>query len=112
MEYMTEVACEDLLRSLIVIALFTAMGGDVSVLQRVNANFKSVSSRFASFFKGFIGAGGWGMKALKPLGMAAAPRPKLYTRPHEAEGVPPGAPADFRVLTAPRILSLISMPAG
>ena len=26
---------------------------------RVNANFKRILSRFASFFRGFIGAGGW-----------------------------------------------------
>ena len=40
-------------------AYFYVEGANLLVPCRVNANFKRILSRFASFFRGFIGAGGW-----------------------------------------------------
>lgn len=39
-------------------AYFYVEGANLLVPCRVNANFKRILSRFASFFRGFIGAGG------------------------------------------------------
>ena len=40
-------------------ASFYVEGANLLVPGRVNSNFKRLLSRFTSFFKGFIGAGGW-----------------------------------------------------
>ena len=40
-------------------AYFYVEGANLLVPCRVNANFKRILSRFTSFFRGFIGAGGW-----------------------------------------------------
>lgn len=49
-------------------AVFFVEGADRFLPDHVNTCFKRVVSRFLSFFKGFIGAGGWAYKPLKPLG--------------------------------------------
>ena len=59
---------DDIMYELCVMAVFFVEGANLLVLYRENANFNRVLSRFTSFFKGFIGAGGRGMKAQKPLG--------------------------------------------
>ena len=41
------------------LAFFYVEGANLLVPSRVNFNFKRILSPFASFFKGFIGAGGW-----------------------------------------------------
>ena len=56
-------------------ALFFVEGANLLVPFRENFNFKRIVARFSSFFKGFIGAGGWGLKAQKPLGTV-----KIHTR--------------------------------
>ena len=53
---------------LFAMAYFYQEGANLLVPGRVNMNFKRVLSAFASFFKGFIGAGGWDLFALKPFG--------------------------------------------
>lgn len=44
---------------LFAMAFFYVEGANLLVPSRVNFNFKRILSPFASFFKGFIGAGGW-----------------------------------------------------
>ena len=44
---------------LFAMAAFYVEGANLLVPSRVNFNFKRILSPFASFFKGFIGAGGW-----------------------------------------------------
>lgn len=44
---------------LFAMAYFFVAGANLLVPSAVNANFKRILSRFTSFFKGFIGAGGW-----------------------------------------------------
>ncbi len=44
---------------LVYMAFFYVEGANLLVPSRVNFNFKRILSRFTSFFKGFIGAGGW-----------------------------------------------------
>ena len=44
---------------LFAMAAFYVEGANLLVPSRVNANFKRILSPFTSFFKGFIGAGGW-----------------------------------------------------
>lgn len=43
---------------LFAMALFYVEGANLLVPSRVNANYSRVVSRFVSFFKGYIGAGG------------------------------------------------------
>ena len=68
MKYAMAVTLDDIVYELYVMAAFCIEGSELSVPHRENFNFNCVLSRFTSFFKGFIGAGGWGMKAHKPLG--------------------------------------------
>lgn len=65
----------DMMYELCLMALFFVEGANLLVPFRENFNFKRIVDRFSSFFKGFIGAGGWGLKAQKPLGMV-----KIHTR--------------------------------
>lgn len=58
----------DMMYELCLMALFFVEGANLLVPFRENFNFKRIVARFSSFFKGFIGAGGWGLKAQKPLG--------------------------------------------
>lgn len=58
----------DMVYELCLMALFFVEGANLLVPFRENFNFKRIVARFSSFFKGFIGAGGWGLKAQKPLG--------------------------------------------
>lgn len=51
---------------LFAMASFYVEGANLLVPSRVNFNFKRVLSPFTSFFKGFIGAGGWAAMALSP----------------------------------------------
>lgn len=44
---------------LFAMAAFYVEGANLLVPARVNMNFKRILSPFTSFFKGFIGAGGW-----------------------------------------------------
>ena len=44
---------------LFAMASFYVEGANLLVPSRVNLNFKRILSPFTSFFKGFIGAGGW-----------------------------------------------------
>ncbi len=44
---------------LFAMATFYVEGANLLVPSRVNFNFKRIVSRFLSFFRGFIGAGGW-----------------------------------------------------
>lgn len=44
---------------LFAMAAFYVEGANLLVPSRVNFNFKRIVSRFLSFFRGFIGAGGW-----------------------------------------------------
>lgn len=53
---------------LFAMAYFYVEGANLLVPSRVNFNFKRILSPFASFFKGFIGAGGWNLYAHKPFG--------------------------------------------
>ena len=57
----------DMMYELCLMALFFVEGANLLVPFRENFNFKRIVARFSSFFKGFIGAGGWGLKAQKPL---------------------------------------------
>lgn len=68
MKYTMTMTFDDIMYELCVMAVFFVEGANLLVLYRENANFNRVLSRFTSFFKGFIGAGGRGMKAQKPLG--------------------------------------------
>lgn len=68
MKYTMTMTFDDIMYELCVMAGFFVEGANLLVLYRENANFNRVLSRFTSFFKGFIGAGGRGMKAQKPLG--------------------------------------------
>lgn len=68
MKYTITMTFDDIMYELCVMAVFFVEGANLLVLYRENANFNRVLSRFTSFFKGFIGAGGRGMKAQKPLG--------------------------------------------
>ena len=49
---------DDIMYELCVMAVFFVEGANLVVPYRENANFNRVLSRFTSFFKGFIGAGG------------------------------------------------------
>lgn len=62
---------EDMMYELCLMAVLFVEGANLLVPFRENSNFKRIVARFSSFFKGFIGAGGWGMKAQKPLGAEA-----------------------------------------
>lgn len=53
---------------LFAMAFFYVGGANLLVPSRVNFNFKRILSPFASFFKGFIGAGGWNHYASVILG--------------------------------------------
>lgn len=53
---------------LFAMAFFYVEGANLLVPSRVNFNFKRILSPFASFFKGFIGAGGWNHYASVILG--------------------------------------------
>ena len=44
-------------------AYFYVEGANLLLPCCVNPNFKRILSRFASFFRGFIGAGGWRVTA-------------------------------------------------
>ena len=68
MKYTMTMTFDDIMYELCVMAVFFVEGANLLVPCRENANFNRVLSRFTSFFKGFIGAGGWGIKAQKPLG--------------------------------------------
>ena len=68
MKYTMTMTFDDIMYELCVMSVFFVEGANLLVLYRENANFNRVLSRFTSFFKGFIGAGGRGMKAQKPLG--------------------------------------------
>ena len=68
MKYTMTMTFDDIMYESCVMAVFFVEGANLLVLYRENANFNRVLSRFTSFFKGFIGAGGRGMKAQKPLG--------------------------------------------
>lgn len=48
-------------------AAFYVEGANLLVPSRVNLNFKRIVSRFLSFFRGFIGAGGWSFVVRKKL---------------------------------------------
>lgn len=48
-------------------AAFYVEGANLLVPSRVNLNFKRIVSRFLSFFRGFIGAGGWSFMVRKKL---------------------------------------------
>ena len=48
-------------------AAFYVEGANLMVPSRVNLNFKRIVSRFLSFFRGFIGAGGWSFEIRKKL---------------------------------------------
>lgn len=65
----------DMMYELCLMALFFVEGANLLVPFRENFNFKRIVARFSSFFKGFIGAGGWGLKAQKLLGTV-----KIHTR--------------------------------
>ena len=54
---------------LFAMASFYVEGANLLVPSRVNFNFKRVLSPFTSFFKGFIGAGGWAAMALRSSGL-------------------------------------------
>ena len=54
---------------LFAMASFCVEGANLLVPSRVNFNFKRVLSPFTSFFKGFIGAGGWAAMALRSSGL-------------------------------------------
>ncbi|MCH3930227.1 MAG: hypothetical protein LKE16_05375 [Dialister sp.] len=54
---------------LFAMASFYVEGANLLVPSRVNFNFKRILSPFTSFFKGFIGAGGWAAMALRSSGL-------------------------------------------
>lgn len=68
MKYTMTMTFDDIMYELCVMAVFFVEGANLLVPYRENSNLSRVLSRFTSFFKGFIGAGGRGMKAQKPLG--------------------------------------------
>lgn len=68
MEHTMEMNFDDMMYELFIMAVFFVEGANLLVPCRENFNFKRIVARFSSFFKGFIGAGGWGAKAHKPLG--------------------------------------------
>ena len=58
----------DMMYELCLMALFFVEGANLLVPFRENFNFKRIVARFSSFFKGFIGAGGWGAESPKTVG--------------------------------------------
>ncbi len=71
MGYMAEAGFEDMMYQIYIMAVFFVEYANLLVPYRENSNLKRLLARFTSFFKGFIGAGGRKMKALKPLGSGA-----------------------------------------
>ena len=59
----------DMMYELCLMALFFVEGANLLVPFRENFNFKRIVARFSSFFKGFIGAGGWAAMALRSSGL-------------------------------------------
>lgn len=73
---------------LFAMAYFYVEGASLLVPSRVNFNFKRILSPFASFFKGFIGAGGW-LFGLPVFGSAVP-----FVKPNDGASVT-GCPASF-----------------
>ncbi len=59
MDELFDISFYDNMYLLFAMAFFLVEGANLLVPSAVNANFKRILSRFTSFFKGFIGAGGW-----------------------------------------------------